>query len=146
MKNKSQKEVFVIPTETDNSFDENLAKRGRMSHSNNNNNTSSNYMNNNNCRNSSNNYGYDGGDRNDYSNYDDNDEMTIDSPPVEMKKEVKKEMKKKLASSEKEKSDMKGENNQKLRNKLLHFDMLLNRACGVVGGRSVTMPESEVSW
>ena len=35
---------------------------------------------------------------------------------------------------------------EKLRNKLFQFNMNLNRTCGVVGGRSVTVPEGNVSW
>ena len=158
-KKKSQKEIFLVPTETDGSFDENLTKKGRLSNLNNIgnvNNVSGNNIRNNNSNNNNNysnnniNYSFDASDRCDYSNYDDNDEMIIDNPPIEMKKEIKKEVKKAvkkiITSSEKERIDTISENTQKLRNKLIHFDMILNRACGVVGGRSVTMPENEVSW
>lgn len=33
-----------------------------------------------------------------------------------------------------------------LSSKLINYSMSLNRACGVVGGRSVTIPEGKISW
>jgi hypothetical protein len=44
------------------------------------------------------------------------------------------------------KKSQKNELIEKLRIKLYQFNMNLNRSCGVVGGRSVTMPEGKVSW
>ena len=34
----------------------------------------------------------------------------------------------------------------KLSDKLMNYSMSLNRSCGVVGGRSVTIPEGKISW
>ena len=34
----------------------------------------------------------------------------------------------------------------KLSDKLLNYSMVLSRSCGVVGGRSVTVPEGKLSW
>lgn len=37
-------------------------------------------------------------------------------------------------------------NINKLSDKLLNYSMSLNRSCGVVGGRSVTIPEGKITW
>ena len=34
----------------------------------------------------------------------------------------------------------------KLSDKLLNYSIVLSRSCGVVGGRSVTVPEGKLSW
>ena len=93
----------------------------------------------NNSNNNNNNNSRNGCGENDY------DEMVIEEETETIENTIK--IQDNIEKEKKEiKNSKKNESIEKLRIKLFQFNMNLNRTCGVVGGRSVTMPEGNVSW